>query len=109
VSPSGGPVERIPTSGVPNPTEPDWSPDNKWIAFTSQWGGGFDICVMPSKGGDVIKLVAGEDPSWSPNSRTLIFARHEAGRLALLDVFTKQWKDIARVSSGVNSQPSWAK
>jgi TolB protein len=108
VSSSGGPVERIPSSGVPNPTEPDWSPDGQWIAFTSQ-GSGFDICVMPSKGGEVIKLVAGEDPSWSPNSRTLIFARHEAGRLALLDVFTKQWKDIARVSSGVNSQPNWAK
>jgi TolB protein len=108
VSPSGGPTERIPTSGILNPTEPDWSPDGKWIAFTAQMGT-FEVCIVPSQGGAVVELVPGEDPSWSPNSRTLIYARHESGRLALLDVFTKQFKDIARVSSGVNSQPSWAK
>ena len=49
VSPDGGAIQRIPTSGVANPTEPDWSPDGKWIAFTSQMGE-FDICVMPADG-----------------------------------------------------------
>ena len=38
------------TSGASNPTEPDWSPDGKWIAFTSQMGE-FDICVVPADGG----------------------------------------------------------
>jgi TolB protein len=106
---TGGPVERIPTVGVSNPTEPDWSPDGKWIAFTSQGRDNFDICVVPSQGGEVTKLVAGEDPSWSPNSRTLVFARRGASCLSLLDVPTKQVKDVARVSSGVNNQPSWAR
>jgi len=108
VSASGGPVERIPTSGIPNPTEPDWSPDGQWIAFTSQTRG-FSICVVPAGGGPVTQLVTGEDPSWSPNSRTLVFYRRGADCLSLLDVPTKQVKDVARVSSGENNQPSWAR
>ncbi|MFO1476367.1 MAG: hypothetical protein U1F98_06920 [Verrucomicrobiota bacterium] len=105
---TGGPVERIATVGVSNPTEPDWSPDGKWIAFTSQ-GRDFSICVVPAQGGEATPLVGGEDPSWSPNSRTLVFARRAAGTLSLLDVPTKQVKDVARVSSGVENQPSWAR
>jgi TolB protein len=110
VSAAGGSVQRIATSGVGSPTEPDWSPDGKWIVFTRQSGGLFEICIVPASGGDVTILVPGEDPSWSPNSRTVVFARRQGGSrvLSLLDVFTKQVKDVARIS-GSNSQPSWAR
>ena len=77
----GGEVQRMPTAGAPNPTEPDWSPDGKWIAFTSQMGD-FNICVVPADGGvPPTVLVAGQNPSWSPNSRTLVF-NHGARRPA---------------------------
>ncbi len=107
----GGPLQRISTSGVPSPTEPDWSPDNQWIAFTAQYRD-FQICVIPAAGGSPTLLVEGEDPSWAPNSRTLIYCRRHAGRyvLSLLDVPTKQYKDVSRISgSNSQSQPSWAK
>ncbi len=106
---AGGAMQQIPTPGAPNPTEPDWSPDGKWIAFTSQ-AGEFDICVVPAAGGTPTVLVAGEDPSWSPNSRTLIFVRRTSSyryMLSLLDVFTKQAKDIQQIS-GNDSEPAWA-
>ncbi|HLH52528.1 MAG TPA: hypothetical protein VKY92_02840 [Verrucomicrobiae bacterium] len=111
ISPSGGEPRRIPTNLVGNPTEPDWSPDGKWIAFTTQ-SRDFAICVVPATGGDAIVLTAGEDPSWAPNSRTLVFARRQGGHyvLSLLDVPTKQVKDVSRTSgSSSQSQPSWAR
>jgi len=111
ISADGGQPQRIPISLAANPTEPDWSPDGKWIAFTAQYRD-FAICIVPANGGEAITLTAGEDPSWAPNSRTLVFARRQGGQyvLSLLDVFTKQVKDIARISgSSSQSQPSWAR
>ena len=105
----GGTMQRISTSGVSNPTDPDWSPDGKWIAFTSQMGD-FNICIVPADGGTPTVLVTGQHPSWSPNSRTLVL-NHAVGYrqvLSVLDVMTKQVKDIGRIS-GNDSQPAWAK
>ncbi len=106
----GGEVQYLNTTGVANPTEPDWSPDGKYIAFTRQ-AGDFDICVMPADGGMApVVLVSGQNPSWSANSRTLVFNHGPAGRqaLAVLDVFTKQYRDCRR-AAGSNSQPAWAR
>src|SRR6185503_6630945 len=93
VSPNGGAPQRINTAGVNNPSEPDWSPDGKWIIFTAQWRD-FALCVVPATGGEVIQLVPGEDASWAPNSRTVVFVRRSGGtsHLSLLDVPTKQVK-----------------
>ena len=111
VSPGGGTPVRISTSGVSNPSEPDWSPDGKWIVFTAQMGG-FQVCVVTNSGGSATPLVAGEDASWAPNSRTVVYAVREgkggSRRLSMLDVPTKQTKTVSRIS-GSNSQPSWAK
>ncbi len=107
----GGQLQRISTGGVPSPTEPDWSPDGKWIAFTAQFRN-FQIYVVPASGGNATGLVEGEDPSWAPNSRTLAYCRRQGNRyvLSLLDVPTKQYKDVSRISgSNSQSQPSWAK
>lgn len=109
----GGAMRRLRTDGAANPTEPDWSPDGKWIAFTTMRGGGFDICVVEAKegqGGEARVLVAGEDPSWAANSRTLIFSRRARGGrvLSLLDVPTKRVKDVNQ-TLGSSSQPAWAR
>ena len=106
----GGEVQYLNTTGAANPTEPDWSPDGKWIAFTRQ-AGDFDICVMPADGSLApVVLVPGQNPAWSANSRTLVFNHGGNGHqtLSVLDVFTKQYKDCRR-ATGSNSQPAWAR
>jgi TolB protein len=110
ISVGGGEPQIVSTSGAPNPTEPDWSPDGKWIAFSSQ-SGEFDICVMPADGSAApVVLVQGQHPSWSPNSRTLVYNQSIGYRqvLSVLDVFTKQHKNAARVA-GDDSEPAWEK
>jgi TolB protein len=105
----GGSMRRLSTGGALNCTEPDWSPDGKQIVFT-RLTGDFEICVVPAGGGAMTPLVAGEDPCWAPNSRTVIFTRRVKGKrvVSLLDVPTKQTKDIQQ-TSGSCSQPSWAR
>jgi TolB protein len=105
----GGAMKRLQTQGVLNTTEADWSPDGQFIAFTANMGS-FQICVLELKTGTVKTLTAGEDPSWGPNSRTLLFNRRVGGKniVSLLDVPTKQVKDIAQISANC-SQACWAR
>jgi TolB protein len=110
VSASGGPARAVRVAGVyGNMTSPDWSPDGKLIAFTSG-SRNFTICVVPAEGGDAQRLVAGQDPCWAPNSRTIIFSRQVSNKsiLCLLDVPTKHVKDVRQIS-GSCSEPSWAR
>jgi TolB protein len=112
IIPAGGGEPRyLSNSGTPSPSEPDWSPDGKWIAYTCQFGGNFDICIQAADGSiSPVIVAAGQNPSWAPNSRTLVFNRGTPGHqvLSVLDVFTKQYKDCHRVA-GSSSQPSWQK
>src|SRR5262249_91068 len=50
ISATGGEMQRLPTPGAPSPTEPDWSPDGRFIIFTSMTRAGFDLCLVPADG-----------------------------------------------------------
>jgi tol-pal system beta propeller repeat protein TolB len=80
----GGALQRLPLSEAINPTEPDWSPDGQYILLTSQFRD-FYIYVVKASGGEARQLTMGEDGSWAPNSRTIIFTRRqvEEGRSSL--------------------------
>lgn len=57
---------------------PRFSPDGKWIAFSSDRNGNLDVYVMPSAGGNVKQLTfhSSEDAvlNWSPDGRSILFS-----------------------------------
>ncbi|MGH9766126.1 MAG: TolB family protein, partial [Blastocatellia bacterium] len=65
------------TFGEKPSTNPDWSPDSKWIAFTSSRSGKNNLYLMRSTGGeaemitDVKSGVGGF--AWSPDSKWIAF------------------------------------
>ncbi len=86
-SASGGGMQRLRT-GYSYNTEPDWSPDGKRIAFTVRQGGVFSIAMYDIAESKTTLMVPGESPSWTRNSRHLVFSRGQ--QLYILDTVTKQ-------------------
>jgi tricorn protease len=56
---------------------PRFSPDGRWIAFSSNRNGNYDVFVIPSRGGQVRQLTfhSGDDTvvGWTPDSRRVVF------------------------------------
>lgn len=52
---SGGKAERL-TSGTGEASEPAFSPDGKWIAFTGTYEGHPEVYIMPALGGELVRL-----------------------------------------------------
>lgn len=57
---------------------PRFSPDGKWIAFSSDRNGNLDVYVMPAAGGNVKQLTfhSSEDSvlNWTPDGRSILFS-----------------------------------
>jgi eukaryotic-like serine/threonine-protein kinase len=68
--------------------EPTWSPDGRFIAYTTNEKGKLDIVVKPLDGGEPIWIVESPaddaQPAWSPDGSTLAFvsARDHGGQLS---------------------------
>ncbi|HET7841586.1 MAG TPA: PDZ domain-containing protein [Terriglobia bacterium] len=86
VSTSGGVARRI-TTHPGLELFPKFSPDGKWIAFTGQYDGNFNVYVMPAEGGDPKQLTFEPDVEampermgpnnmvidWFPDSKRILF------------------------------------
>ncbi|MDN3587327.1 S41 family peptidase [Pedobacter aquatilis] len=73
---SGGVASRI-TAMQGEEINPKISPDGKWMAFSSNQFGNYDVYVMPLAGGDIKQLTfndaADEVDNWSWDSKTIYF------------------------------------
>ena len=80
----GGEARQLTTGG--HETEPFFSPDEKWIAFTGSYDGNADVYVMPATGGEPRRLTwhPGQDTvvGWTSDSRKILFT---SGREAYAD------------------------
>ena len=72
----GGTAVRL-TSHPAGELAPKFSPDGKWIAYTTFNNGVFDVWVMPSEGGAPTRLtwppLGGQVVAWTPDSRHVVF------------------------------------
>ena len=84
----GGAATRL-TSSDGAETDPAFSPDGRWVAFSGQYGGNTDVYVMPSAGGQPERLTwhPAEDvvQGWTPEGEVLFRSGREG-------VPTMQWK-----------------
>src|SRR4051794_37936227 len=57
---------------------PRFSPDGKWIAFSSDREGGLDVYIIPAAGGEVKRLTrhSADDTvlNWDPDGKSVLFA-----------------------------------
>ncbi|MFH1066553.1 MAG: biopolymer transporter Tol [bacterium] len=105
ISSKGRPMKKIDTNSFYT-TEPDWSPDGKMMAYSTRIGGQFQIAVTSLETGKQMILTSygnNETPSWTRDSRHLVYARD--GNLYLLDSLTKQSLQIKNNLTR-NSEPN---
>ncbi|MDP6944103.1 MAG: amidohydrolase, partial [Myxococcota bacterium] len=83
----GGEAKALTTS-LAWDMQPRYSPDGRWLAFTSDKGGGDNIWVMPAGGGDATQVTKENyrllnSPAWAPDSDYIVARKHFTSRRSL--------------------------
>jgi len=104
-------ITRTDDSVERNPT---WSPDGKWIAYTSDESGEYEIYIAQSDGrGETKKLTNRkgsyiEGLNWSPDSEKIAFF-DSSGTLYILDIESKDTTEVyKRATGGRGVGVSWS-
>ncbi len=80
---SGGDARPL-TSGIPWDMQPRYSPDGKWIAFTSDRSGGDNIWIIDREGKNPQQVTKEtfrlpNSPAWAPDSQFIAARKHFTG------------------------------
>ena len=97
----GGDAWRL-TSAEGAETDPAFSPDGRWIAFTGQYGGDTDVYVVSAEGGQPTRLTwhptTDVAQGWTPDGRVLF-------RSSRMGQPTKLWRFFTVSPEGGHPEP----
>jgi len=107
----GSEVRRLTTSGAYN-VAPRWSPKGDKIAYSRQYGSGFQIHTINSDGSDDLQITFegnNEHPRWSPDGRFIVFGSKRSGSESIY-VMRSNGSEQTNVSSSnaKDSHPTWS-
>ena len=88
-----------------------WSPDGRYIAYSSDRGGKFDIWVQQLSGGDPVQITKGPgnnwQPDWSPDGKYIAY-RSEEGDGGLYIVPALGGTGLQRKIASFGYYPRWS-
>jgi Tol biopolymer transport system component len=91
--------------------EPTWSPDGRYIAYSSDRGGKFDIWVQQVSGGNPIQITKGPghhwQPDWSPDGKYIAY-RSEEGEGGIYVVPALGGAGLERKIAPFGYYPQWS-
>lgn len=74
---TGGDARRL-TTGIGVESNPYFSPDGNWIAFTGEYDGNTDVYIIPTAGGVPKRLTfhpsVDEVSGWTPDGKSVLFS-----------------------------------
>jgi serine/threonine protein kinase len=92
-------------------SEPTWSPDGRFIAYSSDRGGKSDIWVQQISGGDPVQVTKGPgqnwQPDWSPDGKNIVY-RSEEGDGGLFVVPALGGEGLQRKIATFGYYPRWS-
>ncbi len=89
-----------------------WSPDGKWIAFTSDRAGNWEIYKMSTDGKTIVRLT--ENPAqdgwpwWTPDGKHIVFSSDRNGQtqIYIMDVDGSNVKQLTNLQDRTNLYPA---
>jgi TolB protein len=95
--------------------DPAWSPDGKYIAFTSDRDGNTEIYIMNADGTNQTRVTNSPEnehhPQWSPDGMSIIFSRTLEDKTSDLFVINTDGSGITRLTSTAKvneAYPNWS-